>query len=587
MLKYFFKGIVMLFFVVFSSQSFGFIIHIPNDANTIQEGIDIAQKGDTVLVDDGIYFENTKFRGKSITVASHFLLDKNPDHILNTIIDGSQFTNLDSSSCVLFCGEDTTTLLIGFTLQGGKGTAYDLNDLNESKYAGMWTQEGGGVLFIESDAMIKNNLIMNNEAAARQGFNYNGGGGISSFWGNPRIYNNVIMNNRAMSGNGSSSYGPGIVTNKSDGIIRNNIVYHNITSTGGAIFIDIKHGAIIENNTIVANNCPRGSGGFTLRGTKSTVRNNIIWGNSPSTNQIDRIENSLFEYCISEQEFSSRPTIYSTIPTFDERFQLLSDSPGVDLGNPDTAFNDIEDNSNPGYARFPSLGETRNDIGAYGGPHAEIFPDFHYEEIDRPNWVQFPTVMVNDSSTQEIKFSNLSTTNMIIDSITVTDENELSLKNHMISECRPIQNCILEVTWKPLQAGNMRDTLKIFHHLTEVPNPVVIKMRGTAEGGTEITQDHSLNSPRSFELMQNFPNPFNLETKICFQIKERSHVILKIYNITGGEIQTLVNQTKLTGKHTVFWGGTNKQGQIVPSGLYFYHLKAGEFSDKKKMMLLK
>ena len=64
-------------------------------------------------------------------------------------------------------------------------------------------------------------------------------------------------------------------------------------------------------------------------------------------------------------------------------------------------------------------------------------------------------------------------------------------------------------------------------------------------------------------------------------------MILKIVNITGGEIQALVDQTKPVGKYTVSWDGTNKQGQIVPSGLYFYHLKAGEFSDKKKMILIK
>ena len=123
--------------------------------------------------------------------------------------------------------------------------------------------------------------------------------------------------------------------------------------------------------------------------------------------------------------------------------------------------------------------------------------------------------------------------------------------------------------------------------MKDVANPAIIKITGTAKAVTGIDDNHSANTPQGFELQQNYPNPFNLETKICIQIKEKSHVILKIVNITGGEIQTLVDQTKPSGKYTVSWDGTNQQGQIVPSGLYFYLLTAGEFSAKKKLMLLK
>jgi len=101
---------------VFLSLSFGAIIHVSNDANTIQIGINIAQKGDTILVDEGIYYENIKFRGKSVVVASHFIIDRDPDHILKTILNGSTSTNHDSASCVMFHGEDSDAVLQGFTL---------------------------------------------------------------------------------------------------------------------------------------------------------------------------------------------------------------------------------------------------------------------------------------------------------------------------------------------------------------------------------------------------------------------------------------------------------------------------------------
>jgi len=590
MLKHFFPGIAMLFCVILSSYTFGAIIYVPNDANTIQTGINIAQKGDTILVEEGTYFENIKFRGKSVVVASHFIIDRNPDHILKTIINGSTSTDHDSASCVLFHGEDSDAVLQGFTLTEGRGTRYTLSNLSTTtKYNGKITVEGGGIFFNESNATVKNNLIVNNQAAAVSGYDYNGGGGISSFCGNPKIVNNVVMQNRSISGNGTYGYAAGIVFNESNGVVRNNIIYNNHTTGRGALFVDINIGVIVENNTIVGNVCNRDAAGIFNRSPNSVFRNNIVWGNMDIENQIMGIgSDDVFEYSFTDQKFDDQSTIFNAYPEFgDSNFILCQNSPCVDAGNPDTNFNDIEDGSTSGKAKLPALGDIRNDIGAYGGPHADIFPDFHYEAISMHTLLSFPTIMVNDSSTKEIEFSNLGTTIMKIDSFTMNNTNELSLKNNVISECKPMQNCVINVTWKPLQAGNLRDTLKIFHNLTEVANPAIVKIYGTAEGETGMDDDLNAQVPLKFELQQNFPNPFNLETKICFQIKEKSHVILKIYNITGIEILTLVNQTKPAGKYTVSWGGTNQQGQIVPSGVYVCHLRAGEFSDKKKLMVLK
>ena len=67
----------------------GQIINVPNDQPNIQAGINAATDGDTVLVENGTYYENIRFMGKAITVASRFLIDGDEDHIDNTIIDGS------------------------------------------------------------------------------------------------------------------------------------------------------------------------------------------------------------------------------------------------------------------------------------------------------------------------------------------------------------------------------------------------------------------------------------------------------------------------------------------------------------------
>ncbi len=84
------------------------ILNVPLNYSSIQAAIDSSQNGDMVLVAEGTYLENINFKGKAITVASHFILDQDTSHISATIIDGSQHSHPDSGSVVYFMsGEDT------------------------------------------------------------------------------------------------------------------------------------------------------------------------------------------------------------------------------------------------------------------------------------------------------------------------------------------------------------------------------------------------------------------------------------------------------------------------------------------------
>ena len=88
--------------------------------------------------------------------------------------------------------------------------------------------------------------------------------------------------------------------------------------------------------------------------------------------------------------------------------------------------------------------------------------------------------------------------------------------------------------------------------------------------------------PDNFILYQNFPNPFNPETMIRYFLKKSDNVTLTIYDALGKELLTLVNVRQSAGSHSVSFSGAN-----LPSGIYFYELKAGNYSEVKKMLLLK
>jgi hypothetical protein len=93
--------------------------------------------------------------------------------------------------------------------------------------------------------------------------------------------------------------------------------------------------------------------------------------------------------------------------------------------------------------------------------------------------------------------------------------------------------------------------------------------------------------PSTFLLSQNYPNPFNPVTTISYELPVQTHVILKVYNIIGQEVGTLVNEIQRPGVYRVQWPGTNNAGKKVASGVYFYRLATHEFVQTKKLVMLR
>lgn len=107
-----------------------------------------------------------------------------------------------------------------------------------------------------------------------------------------------------------------------------------------------------------------------------------------------------------------------------------------------------------------------------------------------------------------------------------------------------------------------------------------------------ITRTVESLTPGENELFQNYPNPFNPETFIPFQITEKAHVVIRIYNIRGELIRTLDLGVKEPGKYiskdkAAYWDGLNDDRQEVASGVYFYQIHAGNYVSVKQMVVLK
>jgi hypothetical protein len=99
---------------------------------------------------------------------------------------------------------------------------------------------------------------------------------------------------------------------------------------------------------------------------------------------------------------------------------------------------------------------------------------------------------------------------------------------------------------------------------------------------TGVNPSVNLQVPNEYKLEQNFPNPFNPVTEISFDIPKNGLVTLKVYDILGVEVATLVNDVKNAGRYTVNFDGTS-----ISSGMYFYRLESNGFMATKKMMLIK
>jgi len=257
---------IFILILLFPAVSFSATLLVPQDHLTIQGAIDAAQTNDTVLVDPGTYVENIDFKGKAIAIRS-------TGGYAVTVIDGGHPVDPDFGSVVLFANQEgQDTVLDGFTLENGSGTAMDARTC------------GGGIFCHGASPSIINNLIHNNTVEG-ESLNWGYGGGISCYAASPTIENNIIYNNCVEQYGGgidcSAASAPTIVAN----LIKDNMVeveHPYEFGLGGGIHIHESF-PIIKDNTITGNKVPgigASGGGIFSALSDLIVTNNHIFGNT-------------------------------------------------------------------------------------------------------------------------------------------------------------------------------------------------------------------------------------------------------------------------------------------------------------------
>ena len=248
-------------------------LEVPGNYPTIQSAINASQNKDTVQVSAGTYRENLDFKGKSIRVLSQ----QGPEL---TIIDADKL----GPSVTFRGGEDTNTVLAGFTLTRGSGADLGL------------TRVGGGILCRDASPYIANCIITDNHVSGL--FAY--GGGVYTQGGTPTIANCQITANSATTRGGGlcleggmatvfscqirlngAERGGGLTCSGGTPRVINNSIHHNVARLGGGVYchLDFHLEKTLVNNTIVENQALEGGGGVASATDRTRMTNTILWNN--------------------------------------------------------------------------------------------------------------------------------------------------------------------------------------------------------------------------------------------------------------------------------------------------------------------
>jgi hypothetical protein len=417
---------------------------------------------------------------------------------------------------------------------------------------------GGGLNLYSkhSDISITNNSFIENISGATSG----GGGGAfytHGLLGNYNLVNNLFIRNNAVRG-GAINFWMGQSNGLSNlGLINNTFYDNQATLEGGAIniyYYEDDNDALLYNNIIYSNDALEGADLYLINdGNNNFIASPIEIKN----NDFDQSASGIFmQVPINIDNTNLNNVDPICLDPLNDDFHLSAISPVIDMGTNDAPVlpnTDLDGN--------PRIFNGTVDMGAY-----EFFipsPPFVFNPIGDKSYIENSGTHIvadldnvfQDPNGDTLSYSVITTSNIILATI-----------NSNILEISTIQDLV--------------GTDTVFVSATDGQFSISDTFTVTITPATKYDEISQL--PSEFALKQSYPNPFNPTTTIKFDIPELSFVTLKVYDVLGKEITTLVNEEKPAGRYELEFNATN-----LPSGIYFYRLQAGDFIQTRKMILMK
>ncbi len=506
------KPFIIIFGIVLLISTPGLctIIHIPGDYPTIQEGINEAQNGDTILVAVGTYYENIIIN-KSLVLQGE---DKD-----NTIIDGS--------------GHGDVVLIEA-----------------DRVYIGLFNIRNSGTDWNDSGVEISHADSCNIEQCSLHD-NYNG----LHLYGSS--YNVISRCHISLNSHGilfNDPPYPGPFVDNMDNIIQNNILHSNticgiLFEHTGAIY---HRSNVIQGNSILYNV----TGISIIMSQENDISNNDIIGNTGYGMNL--------QMCMGGGELNR---------IYQNNYYLNNGNSvqGCEWGGGCNYWFSEEDSAGNYWSDY--TGKDTNEDGIGDVPY---IVDGDSTCDDYPLMIPLYSTVegrVTDTNSAPIEGVQITVAGIPIDYYTDINGDysidSLGAGICDISFTHPAfsDTTILDVAVTPGYNSRLDVIMNIYTNINK------------------HTKENSMH--HTFSLSQNYPNPFNSVTSICYTLVEESRITLKLYDLKGRHIRTLVDRQQEAGQHTVHWDGKNHRSQPVTSGIYIYSIITGNYKKSSKMHYIK
>lgn len=541
---------ILIIVFLATTHLFATIINVPEDYGTIQQAIDESVNGDTVLVDQGEYFENINFLGKAITVASNHLVLQDTTIIQNTIINGN------TDGVVFFeNNEDSLSIICGFSIINGGVGIWCLNESSPKILDNyIFDNSASGIACNDfSSPLITGNRIYNNT--------YNGV--YCNNFCNPEILENQIFEN---------NYPNIYCENESNPIIIENII---LNSNEQSIYIGGSTNTIIKEN-IISN--PQSNGIAIFNSLISISKNMISNCGYPGIYCGNNTDGDIVNNIIDESEWGLYLENQSNVNIIGN---VISNSPkdGICIvnSNPFIVNNTIVNNG----LDYP------NCAGIYlgGDSEAEIINSIIWDNA-------FDILFLNSLSSVLLK-NSLIEANSYPEQVIDNGGNLLAIDPLFLNETNC--NFCLDENSPCIDSGTLDFPNGITLPQYDILNNDRIVNSQVDIGAYEWNYEtgvgyETVNIPMNdSSLLGNFPNPFNPVTTIEFNLKQDSFAEIEIFNIKGQKVKSLGNRVYKKGLNSILWNGKDSSNNDVCSGVYFYKLNTNkeQSASIKKCILLK